>query len=92
MDKLRIHIKVCKICQKKNQDNKCGSLPTKEAEATPCNRLSIYFTGPYKITIEGYDNPIIPNCLTMIDTITGWFKILQYNDKKEAKMSNPVDQ
>ena len=80
------------MSEKKNQDNKCGSLPTKEAEATPCDRLSIYFLGPYKITIEGHDNPILPNSLTMIDTITGWFKIVKYSDKKADKISNLVDQ
>ena len=73
------------MSEKKNQDNKCGSLPTKEAEATPYDRLSIYFISPYKITIEVRDKPLLPNSLTMIDTITGWFKIVQYNDKKQLK-------
>ena len=36
--------------------------------------------------------PLIIKALTMIDPVTGWFKILQYNDEHSVTISNLVDQ
>ena len=66
--------------------------PQKKRRPPPATDYQYIFLGPYKITIEGHDNPILPNSLTMIDTITGWFKIVKYSDKKADKISNLVDQ
>ena len=31
-------------------------------------------------------------CVTMIDPVTGWFKIKQYDDKKSITVSNIIEQ
>ena len=88
-DSISTHIKVCKTCQKnKKQNPKYGFLTAKEAEAIPWDRLSVDIIGPYKVRREGHEEPLILRSLTMIYPITGWFKIVQYNDRKAAKISN----
>ena len=69
-----------------------GKLPAKEAEAIPWDRLSVDLVGPYKITREGRDDPLILKSLTSIDPETGWFEIVCNNDKQAAKISNLVEQ
>ena len=39
---------------------------------------------PYKIRIEGHNDPLILKALTMIDLDTGWFEIVSYNEKQAA--------
>ena len=53
-----------------------GTLPTNEAEDIPWYRLSVDLVDPYKIRIEGHDDPLILKDLTMIDPETGWFEIV----------------
>ena len=38
------------------------------------------------LIVEGNEKYFILNSLTMIDPSTGWFKIVQYIDKQEAKI------
>ena len=60
IDNIRTHIKFYKSCHKnKKQNLKYVELPTKEAEAIPWDRLSVDLIGPYKIRIEGRDDPLI---------------------------------
>ena len=40
---------------------------------------------------EGQNKPIIIKALIMIDPVTGWFKILQYNDKQADTIANLVN-
>ena len=47
---------------------------------------------PDKIIKEGHDDPLILKYLVMIDPATGWFKILQFNDKQAATIENQLDQ
>ena len=46
------------------------------------------FIGSYKIRREGHDKPFILKASTMIDLITRWFKIIQYNDKHVVTIEN----
>ena len=57
-----------------------------------CNRLSVDLIGPYKTRREGHDNYFILKMLTMIYPATGWFVIVQQNDKQSASIANLVDQ
>ena len=92
-DEVRTLITVCINFQKKRKQNfRCGNLPTKEAEATPQDILSVDIIGAYKIRKEGHDDPLILKALTMIDPTTGWSEILRYNNKQVDKITNLVDQ
>ena len=68
--------------QKKNKQNlKYGILNIKEVEAIQWDRLSVYLILPYNIRIEGCEKPTILKALAIIHPATGWFEIVQYNDK-----------
>ena len=43
---------------------------------------------PYKIIIEGQDEPLILKSITIIDPKTGKLKIVRYNDKQEFTIEN----
>ena len=92
-DDIHTHIKFCKTCHKqKKQKFKYGKLPAKESDAIPWDRLLVYLIDLYKIKREGHDEPIILKSLTMIDSETWWFEIVQYNDKQAATIANIVKQ
>ena len=55
----------------KKQNLKYGILSSKEVEAIPCDRLLVDIIRPYKISIEGHDDPLILKALTIIDPPTG---------------------
>ena len=61
-------------------------------EANPWDRLSVYLILPYNIRIEGCEKPIILKALAIIHPTTGWFEIVQYNDKKASTIANIVYQ
>jgi len=91
-DDVKKHVKTCATCQKcKKQKIKYGHLPAKEAEATPWERLCVDLIGPYKIKREGKE-PLSLKAVTMIDPATGWFEIVQYDDKKSITVANLVEQ
>ena len=47
---------------------------------------------PYKIIGWGHDEPLMLKILTMVEPTTGWFYILQYNNKQTYQIENLVDQ
>ena len=59
---------------------KYGKLPAKSAEETPWNKLCVDLIGPYRILRKGKE-PLILKSVTMIEPVTGWFEVTQYNDK-----------
>ena len=67
-----------------------GKIPAKLAEEIPRKKLCVDIIGPYKICRKGRE-PLILKVVTMIYTVTGWFEITQYNDKKEMMMTNLVE-
>ena len=84
-DEVRTLITVCINFQKKRKQNfRYGNLPTKEAEATPQDILSVDIIGAYKIRKEGHDDPLILKSSTMMCLETGWLEILQYNYPQAA--------
>ena len=72
------------------QQQKYGKLSVKLAEEIPWNKLCVDLIGPYKIHIKGRE-PLILKDLTMIDLVTGWFEIRQYNNKKEMTIADLVE-
>ena len=65
----------------KTFNKKYGELPDKLAEEIPWNKLCVDLIGPCKICGKGRE-PIILKAVTMLDPVTGWFEITQYNNKK----------
>ena len=51
----------------------------------------VYLIGPYAIRIEGQIENLILKSVTMIDTVTIWFKITQYYDKRAISIAKLVD-
>mgnify|MGYP002063500018 FL=1 len=82
----------CPSCQiNKRTYKKYGHLPAKEAEAEPWERLCVDLIGPYKIAQKGKKKPLKLQALTMIDPATGWFEIVEYNDKKSITIANLME-
>ena len=72
-----------------NKKNDC--FPKKETDAISLYRLLVYPIGPNEIRRELQYEPLIIKSLTMIEPVTGRFKILQYNDKHAATTTNLVE-
>ena len=60
-------------------------------ETIPWDRLSVDLIGPYISRRKVHDKPHILKDLTMIDPSTGWFEIVQYNNKQADTISNLVE-
>ena len=80
--------------RRNSQDVTCSNvqnwLPDKMVEETPWNKLYVDLIGPYKIRRNG-KKLIILNDVTMIYHVTGWFKVMQYRDKKAMTITNLVE-
>jgi hypothetical protein len=82
-DHVRQYIKVCDTCQRfKKQKKKYGHLPVKEAESVPWEKLCVDLIGPYTIKRENNKEPLVLKAVTMIDPATGWFEVVEYDDKR----------
>ena len=80
--------KKCSICQKAKVTNqKYGKLPPKMAESSPWDTLCADLIGPYKIHCKGKKDLQLW-CLTMIDPVTGWFKMAQIPNKTAAVVAD----
>ena len=91
-DQITSFVKACPVCQRsKRKHKKYGTLPPKEAEATPWDKLCVDLIGPYKIRRKGKED-LVCKCVTMIDPATGWFEIHQYDDKRSITVANIVEQ
>ena len=71
-------------------NKKHGQLPAKLEEEITWDKLCVDLIGPNKIRIKGRDNLILKS-VTMIEPITGWFRITQYNDKKSMTIEKLVE-
>ena len=61
---------------------KNGKLPAKEDEEIPWNKLCVDLIGTYVIWRKGWKQNLHLKTITMIDSITGWFEIAQYHNKR----------
>ena len=68
-----------------------GKFPAKLYEEIPWNNHSIYLIILYKICREGINFSLIIKYVMTINPVTGWFEIIQYNEKKSATTENLVD-
>ena len=82
----------CDTCQRTKRSNKKYSkLPAKLAEEIPWNKIFVDLIGPYTIKINGKKKNLHPKSITMIDPVTGWFEIAQYDDKIDIFIANLVE-
>ena len=56
----------------------------------PWNKLCVDIIGPYKIRRKGI-YPLILKPVSIIDPVTGWFEIIQYNNNKANTIVNLVE-
>jgi hypothetical protein len=71
------YVKAYRSCQiNKGHSQRFGHLPPKLVITTPWKVLCVYLIGPY--TLKGKDGPSIDFlCLTMINSATSWFEIVE---------------
>ena len=62
-----------------------------EEESIPWYTILLDPIRPNKIKRKGHDSTLILKALIMIDPETGWFEIVQYNDKQIATIANLVE-
>jgi hypothetical protein len=84
----------CHTCQlTKKSHMKYGTVPEKEAEATPWDVLCIDLIGPYTIERKNKTKkPLTLWALTMIDPATGWFEMREIPTKKADVVANVLEQ
>ena len=67
-------------------NNKYGKLPAKSYEEILWNKLCVDLIRPYLMKRKGKKEKIHIKSVTMIDPVTGWFEILQYEDKRQISV------
>ena len=74
------HVKKCLPCQKCKKTRKpYGHLPAKTAEKEPWQTVQVDLVGAWKVKTPSGTKSLL--ALTAIDTATGWFEIVDINDK-----------
>ena len=58
-------------------------LPAKLAEEILWNKICVDLIGRYVIRRRGKKENLYLKYVTMIDNVTGWFEIAQYEDKEQ---------
>ena len=84
-------LRKCGTCQKFKKTNvQYGHLPPKQAEDVPWQRLCVDLIGPW--TMKKKQKEITLRALTMIDPATGWFEVVQYDDKQSDTIADLTEQ
>ena len=82
----------CDTFQRTNLSNKkYDKLPAKEAEETPWNKICVDQIVPYIKSRKLHKENLNLKAVTMIDNVTAWFEITQYNDKIAISIVNLVE-
>ena len=81
----------CDNCQcTKPPNKKYGKLPDKLAKEIPQNKLCVGLIGPYVIQHKGKKENLHLKDVAIINTITGWFEVVRYDDKRLITIANLV--
>ena len=59
-----------------------------KSQEIPRNRFFVYLIGPYNICRKGKKEDAILKVITIINIITGWYEITQYDDKRAITTVN----
>jgi hypothetical protein len=87
---IRRYVKTCQSCQViKKHSQKYGHLPPKQVIMTPWKALCVDLIGPY--TLKGKDGLSIDfMCLTVINSETSWFEIVELPTVTEEMTVTPT--
>ena len=66
-------------------------MPAKKDEEIPWNKLSVDLIFPFIVCRKLKKEHLNLKSITMIDPVTGWFKIMEYNNKHTIKIANLVE-
>ena len=81
IDAVQKEVPNCDTCKRTKWSNtKYGKLPYKLAEEILWNKICVDLIGPYVIRRKGKKENLHLKSITMIDTVTGWFEVLRYDD------------
>ena len=82
-DSIRKEVTNCDTCQRtRRQNKKYGKILAKLSEEIPWNKLYVDNIEPYIIRLKGRKEILQIKSVTTIDTITGWFEVVRYDDKR----------
>ena len=82
-ESVKEYLQTCLICQRtKRKTIKYGKLSPKEAEVIPWDKICVDLIVPYKIRRKNQ-----PDLMTMIDPVTGWFEMCEYDDKRSITVA-----
>ena len=89
---VRKEVTNCGICKRTKRSNKkYGKLPANLTEETLWDKLCVGLIWPYTILREVNKENLHLKDVTMIDSVIGWFEILQYENKRAISISNLVE-
>ena len=74
----------------KRPNKKNDKLPAKESEYIQWNKICVDIIDTYIIIWKGQKENLELKAVTMKDPVTGWSKIMQYNNKREISIVNLV--
>ena len=66
-------------------------MKAKEAEKIPWNKIFVDITDTYVIRRKWHKENLNLKAATMIDPVTGWFEITEYNDMRTISTANLVE-
>ena len=82
----------CDTCQHTKKSNeKYGKLPDKVAEEIPRNKICGDLIGTYVIWYKGRKEYLHLKDVTIINPITVWFEVVQYDDKIAITIAKLVE-
>ena len=91
-ESIRKEVSNCDTYQFTKRSNKqSGKLPAKVDEEIPWNKLCVDLICPYIIHRKGKKENLNLKAVTMINPVTGWFEIMQFNDTCAITIANLVE-
>ncbi len=75
-------VSTCDTCQRfKLPGRGYGETPPRTALVAPWHEVAVDLIGPWKIKVPGYDEAVVFNALTAIDTVTNLTELIRINRK-----------
>ena len=89
---VRTEVSNCETCQHTKLSNKkYGKLPAKLAEEIPWNKICVDIIGTYDIRRKGKKENLHLKAVTVLDTLTGCFEVVRYDDQRAITIVNLVE-
>ena len=91
-DVVRREVSNCDTCQRTKRSNKkYGKLPSRLAEEIPWNKICVDLIGSHVIRHKGKKENLHLKSVTVINPITRWFEVVQYDDKRAITIADLVE-